>query len=400
MDKKGIGLVGLILLLGIFGIGMGGLPTLSYHFSVQENQPTTAVVQSTAISVSTDDDGDKSYYPSVTYEYTVDGKTYRNDNRNPGRSRRLKQSRSSAADIIRRYSPGDEVTVYYRPGDPSHAYLHNDGPPMMSLGLGTGYGVLALVAGLYLIRVGFKRRKQRNLMQDTPTEQAESLSMGPSEITGTAVARESGPLTAPFTDDDCVIAKFEIEEYDEDADDDGGSWKTIEEDVWHVPFYVDDGTGAVLVRPHDETTYDVDPDDWLTIEVDSSERGPPAVQTFIENTDVDYPHDGGGTDGDRRYKQNLIRTDEPVYVFGTVQPREDATGRTNVDNIVVKKVPEGDPQMEPMFLISDDEETDLVDRRRWALWRLPVGIVFAVVGVGMLVGMLGPLIGIELPILI
>jgi len=399
MDKKGVGLVVVLLIVGVFGVGMGTLPVLDHHMAIQEGQPATAVVQSTDIRVTEDDDGDKSYSPIVTYEYTVDGETYTDDNVFSGGFSRSKESRSWAEGIVSRYESGEEIEVHYRPRNPSRAYVIDGGLPG-SWFIGAGYAGIALLAAAYLIRQGFKRRKQRMLMEDTPTEDAESLSMGPSEITGTAVTRNGGPVAAPFTDDDCIVATYEVQEYDEDPDDDKGSWKTIEQGVRHTPFDVDDGTGSVLVRPHSEATYDLEPEDWTTIGVDSSSRGPQPVQEFIAETYLDYPSGGAGRDGDRRYKQNLIRPDESVYVFGTVQPREDGGGTDNVDNLVIRKVSEDDPRLEPMYMISDDSETDLVDRRRWALWRIPVGIVFAVAGVASLVGLFGPLIGIELPVLL
>jgi hypothetical protein len=52
---------------------------------------------------------------------------------------------------------------------------------------------------------------------------------------------------------------------------------------------------------------------------------------------------------------------------------------------------------EPMFLVSDDEEHSLVDCRRWALWRAPVGGVFLVFAFAVLLLMAGPLFGVETP---
>jgi hypothetical protein len=413
MDKKGIGLVVVLLFLGLFGVGMGGFTVFEHNVAVQEGQPTAATVLSTEIAEKTDDDGDKSYRPVVTYEYIVDGQTYESENVFPGGFTRWKSSRSWAEDVLNQYEAGDRITVQYRPRNPGQAYVRNDGLPFTWV-VGAGYAVLVLVSGVYLIRQGFKRRKQRTLMTDTPTEDAESLSMGPSEITGVATPGDDGPTTAPFSDEDCVVAQYEIEEYE--SDDDGGNWKTIEEGVRHVPFSLDDGTGRVPVRPHDDATYDLEPADWTTTRVDSSDRGPAPVQAFVESTpDLGYPGSGdvqdfltdagldhvsdAGSDGDRKYKQNLIGPGEEVYVFGTVQPREDGGGTENADNLVIRKVTDEDARMEPMFMISDDAEADLIDRRRWALWRIPVGIGFAVVGIGLLVGMFGPPIGVELPIL-
>ncbi len=401
MDKKGIGATLVILFIVLFLSAVGVLPVLEHHADVQEHEPTEATVTSTDIEIEEDDDGDKSYKPVVNYQYTIDGETHRQDNVFPGGFARSFGSRSEATAVTSEYESGDQVTIYYSPRNHGAAYLRNDGMPgMWWVGL-LNVGI-ATAGGYWLVRTGFRRRKQRQLMEDTPTEKAQSLSMGPSEIKGTAVAEDGSPIPAPFSDEECVLAKYEIEEYDDDHDDDGGSWKTVEEAVVHTPFSVDDGTGSVLVRPHDDATYDLDPDDWSEIYVDSSNRGPPAVQDFVQSVgDVGFPADRPGRDNDRKYRQNLIKDGESVYVFGTVHPREDAPpGATDEDRLVVRKVEDGDALAEPMYLISDDEEQDLVGRREWALWRLPVGIGFLVGGVAMAVGMFGPQVGVTLPILL
>jgi hypothetical protein len=167
--------------------------------------------------------------------------------------------------------------------------------------------------------------------------------------------------------------------------------------VKHTPFYVDDGTGRVRVRPEDEATYDLEPEDRTTTYVDSSERGPAPVRGFVESENIGYPSDLPGKDNDRKYSQNLIKPDESVYVFGTAYPRDDAEGADNAERLVVgmgeQTVSEG-----PMFLISDDEEKDLVGRRRWALWRLPVGGAFLTAAFAVLLIIFGPGLGVTLPV--
>lgn len=403
MDKKGLGALIILVIVCAALTGFGLLPTLSHHIAVQEHQPTTATVQSTDIRVTENDDGDKSYTPKVSYAYTVDGEEYASNNVFPGQFDRSKGSRSWAQGIVNDYSEGDQVEIQYGPRKPSKAYLRNDdGMPGAWL-IGAANIPIALAGGGWLIWIGFKRRKQRELIEDTPTEQAESISVGPSEIKGQAVTKDREPETAPFSQEDCVVAKYEVKQYEEDNDDDGGgSWNTIEEGVRHTPFYVDDGTGAVLVRPHDEATYDLEPDDWTTTYVDSGDNGPPAVQEFVRTTSgIGFPSSRAGKEHDRKYRQNPIKVKENVYVYGTAQPKDDVpVGADNADRLVIEKVGEDGTLMEPMYMISDDKEKNLVNRRKFALWRLPVGVLFVVVGLSCLVGIFGPIYGVTLPILV
>jgi hypothetical protein len=399
MDKKGLGALGLAVIAVLALGGFGFVPVLSHNIAVQHNEPIDGEVISTDIAVTEDDEGDKSYNPVVTYEYEVDGETYTNENTFPGGTTRKSGSRGWAENVIGNHPEGSETTIYYRPEDPTKAYLTNsDGwPDSWWLGVaGIGIGVLA---GAWLVWLGFKRWRQRNLMKNTPTESVQALSIGPSEIKGTAVTENRDPLPAPFTSEECVLAKYEVKEYDDDDDDSGGSWKTVEEDTVFNPFHVDDGTGSVLIKPHEETTYELDPEDWTETYVDSSARGPDRIQNFVrQHPDLGFPDDRSGKDNDRKYRQNLIRDGESVYIFGTTQTREveSGYGASNEDRLVVKKV-EDDGMREPMYLISDDEEEDLVGRRRFALWRLPVGVVFFGAAFFMSIGMFGPEIGLTIP---
>jgi len=398
MDKKGLGVFVVLLFLSVFGALFTGT-VLQHQVAVQENTgTTTATVISTDIDVQTDDDGDKSYSPVVVYEYTVEGQTYENANVFPGGFQRSRGDRSWAESIVAEYEVGGEATINYNPDDLSRAYLRNDGLPPMWL-FGIAYALVALLGAGWLIKTGIRRWRQRSLIENTPTEKARSLSMGPSEIKGKAIMDDLEPISAPFSDDKCVIGEYEIEQYEEDNNDDGGGrWRTIREGVLHTPFYVDDGTGLVLVRPDDDATYDLDPDDRTTTHVDSSGRGPAPVREFVESENIGFPSNMPGKENDRRYSQNLVLPDESVYVFGTVRPRGDASSSTdNPDMLVVGKVDE-DVMEEPMFLISDDEENDLVGRRRWTLWHLPTGGLFIVASFVVFLITFGPGLGVKLPV--
>jgi hypothetical protein len=401
MDKKGVGLLVIVFVLGVVSIGIGVLPTVSHHVAVQEHQPTTATIQSADIDITEDDDGDKTYTPIVAYEYTVDGETHHSTNVFPGQFDRTSGSRGWAEDAVGDYSSGDQVEIQYSPRNPERAYLRNDDGLPDPWWIGTLFIPIGLPVGSWSIWIGFKRRRQRALMEDTPTEEAQSLSVGPSEITGTVVMEDCERMSAPFTTHDCVVAQYEIQQFEEDDDDNDGTWHTIEEGIRHTPFYVDDGTGSVLVRPHDDATYDLEADDWMTVYVDSGEGGPGAVQQFVQqSSDIDFPAHRSGKENDRKYRQNLILVDESAYVLGTARPKDDVpAGADNADRLVIEKVDDDGTLTEPMFMLSDDDEQSLIDRRKFALWRVPFGVLFVLAGVSCALGIFGPQYGITLPIL-
>lgn len=390
-DWIGIVVVVLVLLflIAVWAFILGLDDVYQHQVAVQENTGTaTATVTSTDVYVIPYEEGDDDdeYRPVVVYEYTVDGETYENDNVFPGDFRRYRNSQSWAEGIVAEYEVGTEATISYNPDDPGRAYIRNDGLPSSRMG-GAVYALAALLLAVSFIRTGIRRRRQRTLIENTPTEKVRSLSVGPSEIKGKVVMDELEPISAPFSEDDCVVADYEVKKPGDN------SWKTVEKDVLHTPFYVDDGTGKVLVRP-DDATYELDPEDKTTIDVDSSERGPAPVQEFVKEKDI-----GSGKGVNRKHSQKLIKPGESVYVFGTVSSRDDAPKNARgAERLVIEK--NGDDTLEePMFMISDDEEKDLVGLRKLALWRLPIGGSLILVSFVVFLIFFGPGLGVPLPVL-
>jgi len=261
------------------------------------------------------------------------------------------------------------------------------------------FGGLFILIGFGTIKYGFDRRQQANLVEETPTEDVESLSMGQSEIKGTAKPTDEGTITAPFTDDECLVAAWEVEEFVVRHDHDGSDtrrWTTEGVGLESVPFYVDDGTGQALVRPSTEATYDIDTEAEEPIVVPDGGDPPERVEKFLEREDWEgHTVEGASwtnwseasrdySDGDRRYSQYLIELEEDVYVFGVAQPRDDVRAADNPANVVIEKMPEEDADLEDMFMISDLDEEEIVENRSGAMWYLPLGAVLATIGFGML----------------
>lgn len=273
----------------------------------------------------------------------------------------------------------------------------------MSAGEAYFYAVLisgiAFLGGLAMIADGFRLRRQRELMQDTPTEDIESASVGPTEVAGVAVPVDD-PIPAPFTDDECVLATWKIEEWDEAGK--SSSWDTVGDGVEAVPFSVDDGTGRLRVEADESATYELEGMEEPTLEVGVEETEPAPVTRFLGREDTPGAPvesvlsglDVGKKHGDRRYYQALVEPGEEVYVFGTARAR-DEPAPTNASNLVIRDAPDDE---EPMYMISDRPERELVDDRRWVMWRLPVGAVVSTLGLGGLILLLGPLVGLGIPL--
>ncbi|AFK20770.1 DUF3592 domain-containing protein (plasmid) [Haloferax mediterranei ATCC 33500] len=412
MDTKGIGWVIILVLLGLVLGYYGFGSALAHNGAVLENEATSATVTGLDIETREEFEGsltrtvlrslgmeveaseEKTMYRAViTYEYSVNGRTYKQTNLFPGSFSRWKYTKSGAERIRDEFEVGQSTTAYYNPETPSHAYIMEAEMPFLSALFGVLYVLVVMLTGAYYVREGFRRRNQRKLMNEMPIEQAQSLSTGPSQIDGVARAPYDDPDSAPFTDESCVLAKWEVEDsirFREGP----GRWNQVAEGYQLSPFYVDDGTGRTLVCPDKDTTFKLDDDNWQSVYVNAQNEAPEPVQSFLE-----YRPDVDPTEyRKRRYKQNLIRPGDDVYVFGTVKPRDNQHGSDPVDELVIERVADHDPRSEPMFLISARTQQDLVHSRRFALWRLPAGIMLIVGGIGLLLGMFGHTIGVSLPL--
>ena len=100
-----------------------------------------------------DSDGDRSYAPSVTYQYKVNRIRYNGDRISFGDH--AGGSSSLAKSLVHRYRAGREVHVYYDPDRPDRSVLE----PGQTLGtlLPLAFGGLFLVVGFLLVFTSTKR---------------------------------------------------------------------------------------------------------------------------------------------------------------------------------------------------------------------------------------------------
>jgi hypothetical protein len=255
-------------------------------------------------------------------------------------------------------------------------------------------GLIFVAVGVYVTKRGFTERKRSNVMDETPTENVGSVSMGQSEVEGTARPAEEGTIEGPLSDEQCLVAVWDVSEFQRD-DKGRGKWRLQGNGVDYVPFHVDDGTGRALVRPSEEAVYEIDEHEEDPILVRDGDSPPDRVETFLEEydwrgsdlTEEAWNHGGGwdteGYDpGDRLYREHLLQPGEDAYVFGVAQPREDVRSADNAANVVFKKVPERDADLEDMFVIADQKESEIVDSG--ATQTFVAGIALVVVGFGIM----------------
>ncbi len=105
--------------------------------------------------------------------------------------------------------------------------------------------VVGFCAGIGLFFYGFRLLQRRRLILDTPLSKIRSASMGMVEVSGLAV----GPYTtiAPVTARPCYYYRTLVWEWKQEGR--SKQWVKVAGECMHVPFFVDDNTGRVLVDP-------------------------------------------------------------------------------------------------------------------------------------------------------
>lgn len=132
------------VVIGLAMMGAGGYMWYEQGQRIDSYESTEGTVLSSGI----DSRPDGADYIDVTYEYTVDGETYRGSNVEPG-SGQVSTSRSRAEEFAENHPEGEPITVYYDPEDPSNAYLienRNIFFPAMA-----GFGAVFTIAGLWIL---------------------------------------------------------------------------------------------------------------------------------------------------------------------------------------------------------------------------------------------------------
>jgi hypothetical protein len=104
---------------------------------------------------------------------------------------------------------------------------------------------IGAVGGLYLFYRGFRLLQRKRLILNTPASKIRSASMGLVEINGVA----TGPyvINSPLKQMSCYYYRSTAWEYQQRGK--NSEWVKVAEETLHIPFYMDDGSGKLLVDP-------------------------------------------------------------------------------------------------------------------------------------------------------
>lgn len=184
---------------------------------------------------------------------------------------------------------------------------------------------IGFVVGIYLFFRGFYLLQRRRLILDTPSSKIRSAAMGMVEVSGLAV----GPYTmvAPITARPCYYYRTQAWEYKQNGK--NKQWVNVAGECMHVPFFLDDNTGRVLVDPRGaELDLHCDFKEEYNTSFFSRDDTPAGVNGFLARHGV-------ATTNRIKIEECCIKPKNALFILGTLGDNP---------GIVVRAEPVADPE--------------------------------------------------------
>jgi hypothetical protein len=174
---------------------------------------------------------------------------------------------------------------------------------------GIAWCAIGILAGVYLFFNGFRLLQRKKLILDTPASKIRSASLGMVELSGLA----NGPYTvpAPITERRCYFYRTAVWEWRRQGR--SSQWVKVAAECAHVPFFLDDNTGKVLIDPRGaELDLHCDFQQQFSDSIFSSDDGaPPNVRAFLSRH-------GLMTGNKIKVEEYCIKPKNAMFVLGTL----------------------------------------------------------------------------------
>lgn len=240
---------------------------------------------------------------------------------------------------------------------------------------GFGVGVMLIILGLIMFYNSLKNLKIKRLIENVPTSKARSVAMGLAELKGKI---ESGnkTLTDPFDGRDCVYWHIHIQQYVKRGK--RRTWVTRHKAKKHVPFYLTDQTGSVLVNMQGANLKNVERDNEYESAMFFSDDIPPKVEDYCNKENVKLRGWLGGKKR-MRFRVTYLEPNDDIYIIGSARsPNLDETNGLKKITAVIDKPKDG------IFILSDKSEKELIDDYGGQSWIVPLGIILSGIGLSLI----------------
>jgi hypothetical protein len=172
-----------------------------------------------------------------------------------------------------------------------------------------GYSIFFFGFGVWYFFKGFKCLRRKRKIENIPTSTVRGLAIGLVELIGKT--KKSADITSPLTGTGCVFYRYTVEQYQQSGR--SGHWVVVAKgDSFACPFWLDDGTGRILVFPKDAEL--IMPADY-EYETGLGRALPPNLTDFLKTNNIRYRAFLGNYR--LRFREWHVCEDETVYVLGS-----------------------------------------------------------------------------------
>lgn len=251
-----------------------------------------------------------------------------------------------------------------------------------------GVPIIFLIGIIFFAVAVYKYLLYRKI-RDVPTSKTRAAALGLAEFFGKAKC--DAELYSPMSKARCTYYLFKIEYYESRGK--HSDWRVIYSSRSSSPFYLEDDTGKILVDPKLAEII-ISPDKkyrgHLQKELMFGEKKG-ILSTFDKKLDDDAakfiesnPSINAAVAAYRNEElqitESYIAEGDPLYVIGTVETKEGASGSIGSENLIVKRGRDG------IMYVSDAPEKKVLEKiRNETLIFGAVGIIFVGVVVFLLV---------------
>ena len=204
--------------------------------------------------------------------------------------------------------------------------------------------ILAMIGGIVVFVRGFRMLQYKRLILNTPFSKVRSASMGLVEVSG----NPDGPRTIPagITGEPCFYYRARAWQWVQS--DKGHKWEQACDESVSVPFYLEDGTGSVLINPQG-AELDVHrnfTDEFSTFAFGKGSIIPASIQKYVAL------HGLMGAEK-IRLEERVIKPGYPLFVFGTLAENPTETSWTPIPHVTSSKVSLGNRSLNFKFTLGE-----------------------------------------------
>ncbi len=225
---------------------------------------------------------------------------------------------------------------------------------------------IGAILGFALLAYGFVKYKEKTAILNTPTSTVRGLAVGLAEVVGKAEGSETTQTI--IEGKQAVFHKWILERWQSGRK--RGDWVIVKQGEFRKNFFINDGTGRLLVDPAGANA-EVTPVSWAGTFAEAPER----VKKFFEENQVKTSVEFFGHFEHRfRLQELVIEPGETVYAIGTVQDRlgEYTVGSENL--VMVQNKGQGSK----VFCISDRSEKQVLEKHyKWVWAYLVIGFIIS-----------------------